>query len=148
MNYQLELDSEVQQYIQNHLEESFPNEGCGFFYGREEEEGLRKIIHAEAVLNSKKGDQARRFEITPLDYVKAERRAEEMELQLLGIYHSHPNHPAIPSDFDLQKALPYFSYLILSVQEGKAATLTSWRLEEEERHFTEEKVKTLNTINQ
>ncbi|EJF53249.1 putative metal-dependent protease of the PAD1/JAB1 superfamily [Saprospira grandis DSM 2844] len=145
MSYQLSLAPEAEQYILQQLEADFPNEGCGFFYGTEENEGqLRHVLLAEAVINSKEGDQRRRFEISPLDYMKAERKALELGLNLLGIYHSHPNHPAIPSIHDLKQAVPYFSYIILSVQEGRAAELTSWRLNEERREFEAEEVKRNN----
>lgn len=145
MSYQLSLAPEAEQYILQQLEADFPNEGCGFFYGTEENEGqLRHVLLAEAVINSKEGDQRRRFEISPLDYMKAERKALELGLNLLGIYHSHPNHPAIPSIHDLKQAVPYFSYIILSVQEGQAAELTSWRLNEERGEFEAEEVKRNN----
>ncbi|WBM76153.1 M67 family metallopeptidase [Saprospira grandis] len=145
MYYQLSLAPEAEQYILQQLEADFPNEGCGFFYGTEENEGqLRHVLLAEAVINSKEGDQRRRFEISPLDYMKAEKKALELGLNLLGIYHSHPNHPAIPSIHDLKQAVPYFSYIILSVQEGQAAELTSWRLNEERGEFEAEEVKRNN----
>ncbi|AFC24752.1 Mov34/MPN/PAD-1 family protein [Saprospira grandis] len=145
MSYQLSLAPEAEQYILQQLEADFPNEGCGFFYGTEENEGqLRHVLLAEAVINSKEGDQRRRFEISPLDYMKAERKALELGLNLLGIYHSHPNHPAIPSIHDLKQAVPYFSYIILSVQEGQAAELTSWRLNEARGEFEAEEVKRNN----
>ena len=145
MSYQLSLAPEAEQYILQQLEADFPNEGCGFFYGTEEEDGqLRHVLLAEAVVNSKEGDQRRRFEISPLDYMKAERKALELGLNLLGIYHSHPNHPAIPSIHDLKQAVPYFSYIILSVQNGEAAELSSWRLNEERGEFEAEEVKRNN----
>ncbi|WCL82949.1 M67 family metallopeptidase [Saprospira sp. CCB-QB6] len=145
MSYQLSLAPEAEQYILQQLEADFPNEGCGFFYGTEEEDGqLRHVLLAEAVINSKEGDQRRRFEISPLDYMKAERKALELGLNLLGIYHSHPNHPAIPSIHDLKQAVPYFSYIILSVQNGEAAELSSWRLNEERGEFEAEEVKRNN----
>jgi len=141
----LSLPPEAEQYILQQLEADFPNEGCGFFYGTEENEGqLRHVLLAEAVINSKEGDQRRRFEISPLDYMKAEKKALELGLNLLGIYHSHPNHPAIPSIHDLKQAVPYFSYIILSVQEGQATELTSWRLNEERGEFEAEEVKRNN----
>ena len=116
--------------IQQHLESVYPNEGCGFFFGKDGE--IRSTTIATPVPNVKKGDQRRRFEINPLDYMKAERFALENDLDLLGIYHSHPDHPAIPSEHDLKQAVTFFSYLIASVKEGKVAKITSWRLTEAE----------------
>ena len=79
---------------------SYPDECCGFFYGTEDRKGNRVITHVLVVNNSKEGDKKKRFEISPKDYLKAERFADEQGLQLLGVYHSHPNHPAIPSEHD------------------------------------------------
>ena len=118
---------------------AFPNECCGFFYGIESEEE-RIVTIAQAVINSKEGDQRRRFEISPLDYMKAERFALQNDLLLLGVYHSHPNHPSIASIHDLAKAMPYFSYVIISVMNGKLNTVQSWRLRDDVREFREEEV--------
>lgn len=119
------------------LEEAYPDEGCGFLYGQDGKE--RAITEAVKVVNSKEGDKRRRFEIGPVDYMKAERYADENNLKLLGVYHSHPNHPARPSVHDLSQAFPYFSYIIVSVNEGKAGDITSWQLDEK-GEFREEKI--------
>ena len=120
-------------------EKNFPNEACGFLYGSEKKQ--RIIEKAVPVINSKEGDQKRRFAISAFDYMKAERYALDNDIQLLGIYHSHPDHPAIASEHDLKVAMPYFSYVIVSVLKGKADKIMSWKLkEEEEREFEEEKV--------
>lgn len=124
--------------IYRHLEDAFPNEGCGFLFGKEDEK-IREIIEAQLVTNSKSGDQRRRFEIHPLDYMKAERYAMESGLTFLGIYHSHPQHPAIPSEHDLKQAVPYFSYPIISVMDGKIDHIRSWQLGESGQ-FLEEQI--------
>jgi proteasome lid subunit RPN8/RPN11 len=125
--------------------ETFPDECCGFFFGREEgdERIITKIL---LVNNAKEGDKSRRFEIAPTDYLKAESFAEEHQHQLLGVYHSHPNHPAIPSEHDRVAAQPYFSYIIISVKDKKFAEIRSWQLDEETQ-FKEEKIHSI-TINQ
>lgn len=110
-------------------EKDFPNECCGFLYGTDGD--IRKILDARPVINSREGDQRRRFTISPQDYMAAERYALENNTTLLGIYHTHPNHPAIASEHDRRQAMPYFSYVILSVQEGKSDHLRSWRLLDE-----------------
>ena len=138
MSSQVFLNQESNQYIQKHSIETFPNECCGFLYGVDGEQ--RIITKAIRVENSKEGDQRRRFEISPLDYMKAEQYALENDTQLLGIYHSHPNHPAIASEHDLAKAMPFFSYVIVSVLDGKVDDVKSWKLAEEEHHFLEEQV--------
>lgn len=119
---------------------AFPNECCGFLYGTESENGSREITLAVPVTNSKEGDQRRRFEISPLDYLRAEQFALQNDTSLLGVYHSHPNHPAIASEHDLAVAMPHFSYVIVSVLNGEIAGHKSWRLQDEERVFLEEKV--------
>jgi len=125
--------------IQNQGEKIFPNEACGFLFGTEKN-GQRYISKAIPVKNSKEGDQRRRFEISAFDYMKAERYALEKDIQLLGIYHSHPNHPAIASEHDLKVAMPFFSYVIVSVLDGHADKILSWKLKENVREFQEEKV--------
>jgi len=108
---------------------SFPDECCGFFFGNEIGEE-RIVTNILTVDNSKEGDKRRRFEIAPKDYLDAERFADENELQLLGVYHSHPNHPAVPSEHDRIAAQPYFSYIIISVKENEIADIRSWQLNE------------------
>ena len=76
--------------------------------------------------------------------MRAEQFALEQDLQLVGIYHSHPNHPAIASEHDLAKALPYFSYVIVSVMDGEIDNLKSWKLKDEKREFFEELVEIEN----
>jgi proteasome lid subunit RPN8/RPN11 len=125
---------------------AFPDECCGFFFG--EEEGEQRIItEVLPVFNSKAGDKRRRFEIVSKDYLEAEQFAEQNRLQLLGVYHSHPNHPAIPSEHDRVAAQPYFSYVILSVIVGELSNLRSWQLNDQ-LQFEEEKIFKLKLINQ
>jgi len=124
---------------------SFPDECCGFFFGNEI--GKERIItNILTVDNSKEGDKKRRFEIAPKDYLDAERFADENELQLLGVYHSHPNHPAVPSEHDRIAAQPYFSYIIISVIEKQIADIRSWQLSENFQ-FEEETIEN-QSINQ
>ncbi len=139
MSSKVYIEPQVEQAMQQHGEATFPNECCGFLYGYEAD-GRRVITLSQVVDNSKEGDQRRRFEISPLDYMRAEQYALSNDTQLLGIYHSHPNHPAIASEHDLAKAMPFFSYVIISVMEGQYADIKSWKLRDEERQFAEEEV--------
>jgi proteasome lid subunit RPN8/RPN11 len=117
---------------------AFPDECCGFFFG--EESGDDRIIKvARPVVNAKQGDKRRRFAISPKDYIAAERFADEQQLQLLGVYHSHPNHPAIPSEHDRVAAQPWFSYIIISVMNSKIDHIRSWQLNAENQ-FEEETI--------
>lgn len=112
---------------------TFPDECCGFLFGRETGGGDRHISDILIVDNSKEGDKRRRFEVSPRDYLRAERYAAAHDLELLGVYHSHPNHPAIPSEHDRVAAQPFFSYVIVSVRDGEIAELTSWRLDDDQQ---------------
>jgi proteasome lid subunit RPN8/RPN11 len=116
--------------MKTHAISIFPDECCGFLYGSEQPDGSRLITKILEVNNSKTGDKRRRFEISGRDYMLAEKFALENDIHLLGIYHSHPNHPAIPSEHDRIAALPYFSYTILSVMEGDLDHIRSWQLNE------------------
>jgi len=131
------LEPAVQKIIVNDAVQAFPDECCGFVFGVEDENGRRFITQARVVNNSKEGDKRRRFEIAPPDYLQAEQYAEEQQLQLLGIYHSHPNHPAVPSEHDRVAAQPFFSYLIISINDKQPGPIRSWRLNEEHQ-FEEE----------
>lgn len=109
----------------------YPDECCGFLFGSQEKDGTRLITRAREVINVKEGDKRRRFEISGKDYMQAEQFALENDILLLGIYHSHPNHPAIPSEHDRLAAQPFFSYLIISVMQGITDHIRSWRLNDE-----------------
>ena len=117
--------------------ERFPNECCGFFFG--EDGDNRTVTHVMKVNNSKEGDQRRRFAISPVDYMKAEAFADEQRVQLLGIYHSHPLHPAWPSVHDREQAMPWFSYIIIGVQPDQITRVNSFQLNDD-RLFTLETI--------
>jgi proteasome lid subunit RPN8/RPN11 len=122
------IEPESLAYIQSQAIVTFPDECCGFLFGTEQSDGSRTISKVKEVINAKPGDKRRRFEITGKDYMMAERFALESGLILLGIYHSHPGHPAIPSELDRVAAQPYFSYVILSVSQDRIDQVRSWRL--------------------
>jgi proteasome lid subunit RPN8/RPN11 len=127
----IEINPSVQEKINAHAEATFPYECCGFLYGSDGENGQRVITDYIESPNSHQENQRRRFQIVPSDYLKAERYADENNLSLLGIYHSHPDHPAIPSEHDRIQAMPFFSYVIISVMSGKTADVRSYVLNPE-----------------
>jgi proteasome lid subunit RPN8/RPN11 len=131
------LSPEARNTMEKDAIESFPNECCGFFYGSLD--GSREVEYAVPVTNIKEGDKRRRFTIDPLDYMKAEKHAIENGKTLLGIYHSHPLHPAVPSEHDRSQAMPWFSYIILSVDNDNIEDLRSYQLDEF-RQFQEEPI--------
>jgi proteasome lid subunit RPN8/RPN11 len=122
----------VEQAAENIMNEdavnAFPDECCGFMFGREDAAGNRVVIQALPINNAAVENRKRRFVISAKDYMKGEQYAVENDVQLLGIYHSHPNHPAIPSEHDRVAAQPYFSYVIISVQNGNVDHTRSWLL--------------------
>lgn len=118
--------------------EHIPDESCGFLFGHDMY-GDRTLTKTMASKNVTQGERHREFEIAPLDYLNAERFAEQNNLDLVGIYHSHPNCPAIPSERDRLWAQPYLSYVIVSVMNSKYADIRSWRLTEDFQ-FEEENI--------
>jgi proteasome lid subunit RPN8/RPN11 len=136
------IEPQVRQLLIDDALYTFPDECCGFLFGREEHDGTRLVLDALVVDNSKPGDKTRRFEIAPSDYMIAEQHALDHDWTLLGIYHSHPKHPAVPSEQDRLSAQPYFSYVIISVPdktETAAIHFRSWLLQDN-RQFEEEKI--------
>lgn len=123
----LYIDEKVQEVLKFDAERTFPDECCGFLFGKED--GSKRFVTGILIVdNAKDGDKRRRFEISSKDYMAAEKYALENNLDLLGVYHSHPNHPAEPSEHDRVAAQPYFSYLILSVLNGNFDYQRSWLL--------------------
>lgn len=136
----LHFAKNVLAQIQMHGEEAYPEEGAGFMFGADEEQ---RIVVAIFALSNAREDTARhnRYLIKPEDYLKAEIEADRLGLQLIGVFHSHPDHPNKPSEFDREWAQPFFSYVITNVDSGKAIKSKSWRLLEDRSQFEEEKIK-------
>jgi proteasome lid subunit RPN8/RPN11 len=129
------LASGVADAIRGHGVETYPNECCGALIGSE---GV--VTATYALPNTTEEGPRRRFRVRPQDYRDAERRATECGAELLGFYHSHPDHPARPSQYDLDHAWPVFSYVIVSVVAGTSGDMTSWRLKEDRSAFDEEEL--------
>ena len=125
----------VDASIRAHGSETYPNECCGALIGRD---GVVSAVFA--LPNMTEEGPRRRFLVRPQDYTAAERRAGEVGGALLGFYHSHPDHPARPSQFDLDHAWPFFSYVIVSVREGVSGDMTSWRLRDDRSDFDQEEL--------
>lgn len=140
----IQINQTAWDVIKKDAEATFPHECCGFLFGHEQK-NAREITIATVVDNTRQENRERRFEISAIDYMKAEHYALENHLKLLGVYHSHPQHPAIPSEYDSTHALPYFSYVIVSVIDGKSEAVTSWRLNEQ-KQFDEEQINSENLI--
>jgi proteasome lid subunit RPN8/RPN11 len=119
----LTLGPGVLAAIRDHGTDTYPHECCGALLGRD-----GTAAEAWPLPNTTEEGPRRRFLVRPADYRAAEARASQRGLDLLGFYHSHPDHPARPSEYDLAHAWPVFSYVILSVSDGRPGDITSWRL--------------------
>jgi proteasome lid subunit RPN8/RPN11 len=137
----LHLTEELLTQIHVHGEQAYPDEGAGFLLGAYSDNGTRTVKAVFPLANARE-DEARhnRYLITPADYLKAELAADRLGLSLIGVFHSHPDHPNRPSEFDREWAQPFFSYIITSVQTGKAVESRSWRLIEDRSKFEEEEI--------
>jgi proteasome lid subunit RPN8/RPN11 len=129
------LQATLDAAIRAHGREAFPHECCGAMLGRD---GV--VAEAFRLPNMTEEGPRRRFLVRPEDYRAAEQRARDTGLELLGFYHSHPDHPARPSQYDLDHAWPSFSYVIVSVMSGEDKALTSWQLKADRSAFDEEDV--------
>lgn len=105
--------------------ESTSDECCGFLLGHDRE---GRVVTTVLPAENMSVDRSIRFEVDPLEYLRAEQYAAANHLELLGVYHSHPNSTALPSDTDRREAQPYFSYVILSLITQRVADIRSWRL--------------------
>ena len=131
----ISLGPGVEEAIRRHGAETYPNECCGALVGRD---GV--VTAAYALPNTTEEGPRRRFMVRPQDYREAERRASESGAELLGFYHSHPDHPARPSQYDLDHAWPFFSYIIVAVRAGTPEVMTSWRLRDDRSTFDQESI--------
>jgi proteasome lid subunit RPN8/RPN11 len=135
------LPSEQEKIVRIDGENAYPNECCGILIGEIDQSGVKIVKHAEAISNAFEDDeQYHRFLITPEDMLHAEKTARVMKLDVIGFYHSHPDCPAAPSDYDRDHALPFYSYVIVSVKKGEAKELTSWELTADRTSFILENI--------
>lgn len=134
----LVLSKELLDQIHAHGEQAYPEEGAGFLIGSEGR--VDNILPLENARED--GARHNRFLITPEAYLNAELTADRVGLSLIGVFHSHPDHPNRPSEYDREWAQPFFSYIITTVNEGKATESRSWRLLEDRSKFEEEEIKT------
>ena len=135
----LRLNNQCVSRIKAHASQTYPEECCGVLLGKAEED-TRIVLDVLEINNSSKEQKSRRFTISPEDYRNAEMQANERGLDVLGFYHSHPDHPARPSQFDLEHAFPFWSYVIIGVDRGRPNAMSSWLLQEDRSQFEEEAI--------
>jgi proteasome lid subunit RPN8/RPN11 len=134
------LNEEHIRQIEAHGERTFPYECGGMLIGRFED-GKKSVVELLPMENAiDEAQQHNRVLILPKDVLRAERYAREKKLDVVGYYHSHPDHPAIPSQFDLDHALPVWTYIIVSVASGKAVDIRAWEMENDRSKFNEEEI--------
>ncbi|MDH3975917.1 MAG: M67 family metallopeptidase [Deltaproteobacteria bacterium] len=139
----IKLNKEHMEVIEAHGCEGYPHEVCGIIMGHfDEGTHVATEVRRAANLNNERAHD--RYEMDPKDLLKAEREGRERGVEIIGYYHSHPDHPDRPSEFDRQRAWPGYSYLIASVMGGKEVTARSWLLNEETSTFDEEEIEILS----
>jgi len=123
--------------IQQEARGAYPDEACGFLFSAsgEADEPVRRVSGIEAATNSTPGERRRRFVITPTDLAAAEQRAERRGELVSGFYHSHPDHPAVPSAFDTEHAWPWYAYVVVAVDERGACGAGVFELDAGASHF-------------
>ena len=131
----VKLSQALQQRIFKQMEGTFPNEGGGFLLGTKQGDDtlISDVIQVENIFETE--EQYHRYAMTPQNWAKLEDEADARGLTLIGYYHSHPNHVAIPSEFDREHALPNFVYIITSVMQGKAVEMLVWELTHDRSRF-------------
>ncbi len=135
----IELSQQQLNEIRRHGEQDYPYECCGLLIGRFAEAGRKVVTETYSISNAREEAAKRnRFLIQPEELMRGEKYARERRLDVVGFYHSHPDHPAVPSQYDLDHAWPTYSYIIVSVREVQAIDLFSWEMEADRSRFNEE----------
>jgi proteasome lid subunit RPN8/RPN11 len=136
----LYISTELIEQVYRHGESAYPEEGAGLLLGKAS--GEHKEVIAILPLSNTREDEARfnRYLLTAQDYLYGEQEAARRGLDVLGVFHSHPDHPNRPSEFDREWAMPWFSYVITSVDSGKADGSRSWLLSDDRQSFKEEQI--------
>jgi len=134
------LTPEQLEQIRQEGAAAYPDECCGVLIGRDID-GRRIVEKLRALSNSfEPGERFHRFRLDPLELARAEKEAGESGKLVLGFYHSHPDHPARPSEYDRAHAWPFYSYVIVAIEKGQPCDLTSWLLDEKTEQFVSEAV--------
>lgn len=135
----LEIRGDDLAAAQRHAGSTYPEECCGFLLGSDlGDEGGARVARVLAVDNQRQDSRHNRYVIHPETVLAAQKEARGSGFDIVGYYHSHPDHPAVPSEFDREHAWPGMSYLIVSVRKGDIAETRSWRLADDRSRFDEE----------
>ncbi len=128
--------------IFDHGREGYPSEVCGIIMGTcDDKAKAAQEVRKAGNLNTERSHD--RYEMDPKDILRAEREGTENGMEIVGFYHSHPDHPDAPSEFDRERAWPSYSYMIVSVNNGRDIKVRSWVINEETKKFEEEEIEIL-----
>jgi proteasome lid subunit RPN8/RPN11 len=138
----LKITAELLDGIRAHGRATYPEECCGLLLG--EADGMAKSVRdLRAMRNTREDSPKNRYLIDPRELLDAEREARARKLDIVGVYHSHPDHPARPSEFDREHAFPWYSYIVVRVAAGEPGELTSWVLRDDRSAFDAEEIEIL-----
>src|SRR3989441_7532650 len=136
----IEIADEHFREIRAHGGRDYPFECCGLLIGRFDNDS-KKVVETYAISNAREEEAKRnRFLIRPEELRRGEKYAREKGLDVVGFYHSHPDDRAVPSKYDLDHAWPTYSYIVVAVEQGRAADLRSWEMEHDRSRFNEEEI--------
>lgn len=137
----IKCPEEIEKAIREAGEQEYPNECCGLLFGKINSDNSKEITEILPISNAQNEENKyNRFLITSKDILKGELYARKHGTDIIGFYHSHPDHPAKPSQFDLDHAWPVYSYIIVSVIKAKADWMTSWLLSSDRAKFEKEDI--------
>jgi proteasome lid subunit RPN8/RPN11 len=139
----ISISTDLLDQIRAHGVRDYPYECCGLLLGRYGAEG--KIVNETYPISNARAESAKRnrFLIEPAELMRGERYARERDVEVVGFYHSHPDSPAVPSQYDLDHAWPTYSYIIVSTSAERATDLFSWEQEPDRSKFNQEEIKIL-----
>jgi proteasome lid subunit RPN8/RPN11 len=136
----IQLQAEHQEEMRRHGESDYPFECCGLLLGQFED-GRKAVVETYSISNAREEEAKRnRFLIKPEELRRGEKYAREKGLDVVGFYHSHPDDRAVPSQYDLEHAWPTYSYIVVSVETGRAVDLRSWEMKPDRSKFEEEEI--------
>ena len=140
----ISISEQLLQNIREHGVRDYPYECCGLLLGRYEAEG--KLVRETYPISNAREESAKRnrFLIEPAELLRGEQYARSRDLEVVGFYHSHPDSPARPSQYDLEHAWPTYSYIIVSTSEGDSGDLFSWEQEPDRSKFNPEEVRVIS----
>jgi proteasome lid subunit RPN8/RPN11 len=138
----LRISGQLAEKIRSHGAETYPHECCGALLGRDSEiesqDGVREVLDLFPLINRRDDSPRNRFAVSAKDVLEADKAGQQQGLEVIGWYHSHPDHPARPSQYDRDHAWPWYSYIIVSVVNGSPQDMASWRLNDDRQAFSPE----------